>query len=60
MDFRLLGTIEGFADEVALPLGGPRQRAVIADLALHVARPVSTAQLIDDLWGETARRSAAP
>ena len=58
MEFRLLGTIEGSADEIALPLGGPRQRAVIADLALHVGRAVTTAQLIDDVWGETAPRSA--
>ena len=58
MEFRLLGTIEVSADESSLPLGGPRQRAVIADLALHVGRPVTTAQLIDDVWGETAPRSA--
>jgi YVTN family beta-propeller protein len=60
MDVRLLGTIEVWVDGVRLPLGGPRQRAVLADLAMHVARPVATAQLIDDLWGDRPPASAKP
>jgi DNA-binding SARP family transcriptional activator len=56
--FGLLGAIEVSVDGTSLPLGGPRQRAVLADLALHVGRAVPTAQLIDDVWGERPPVSA--
>ena len=42
MEIRLLGAIEACEDGIPLPLGGPRQRAVLADLALHAGRVVST------------------
>jgi|HubBroStandDraft_4_1064222.scaffolds.fasta_scaffold02252_4 YVTN family beta-propeller protein len=51
MEIRLLGAVEAYADGVALPLGGPRQRAVLADLALHAGQLVVAGRLIDDLWG---------
>ena len=51
MEIRLLGAVEAYADGVALPLGGPRQRAVLADLALHAGQLVAAGRLIDDLWG---------
>ena len=51
MEIRLLGAVEAYADGVALPLGGPRQRAVFADLALHAGQLVAAGRLIDDLWG---------
>jgi YVTN family beta-propeller protein len=40
------------------PLGGPRPRAVLVDLALHAGRVVSLAQLVDDLWGDSPPASA--
>lgn len=58
MEIRLLGAVEAFADGTALPLGGPRQRAVLADLALHAGQLIATDQLIDDLWGERPPASA--
>ena len=58
MDVRLLGAIEACADGIPLPLGGPRQRAVLADLALHAGQVVPTVQLIEDLWGERPPASA--
>ena len=58
MEFRLLGAIEVSADGVLLTLGGPRQRAVLADLALHAGQAIPAAQLVDDLWGEQAPPSA--
>jgi DNA-binding SARP family transcriptional activator len=58
MEFRLLGAIEVVADGSSVPLGGPRQRAVLADVAIHAGRVVPTAQLIDDLWGERPPLSA--
>ena len=60
MDVRLLGAIEVCADGISLVLGGPKQRAVLADLALHVGQVVATAQLIDDLWGARPPASAKP
>src|SRR5262249_917586 len=35
-----------------LPPGGPRRRALLADLALNAGTIVSTARLIEDLWGD--------
>ena len=58
MEIRLLGAVEVCADGILLPLGGPRQRAVLADLALHAGQPVPTIQLIDDLWGQRPPASA--
>jgi DNA-binding SARP family transcriptional activator len=58
VEIRLLGAVEAYADGVALPLGGPRQRAVLADLALHAGQPVSAGRLVDDLWGGEPPASA--
>ena len=49
---RILGPIEVWADGRRLDLGGPRQVALLAALAVHVGRAVSTDVLIDILWGE--------
>jgi YVTN family beta-propeller protein len=61
MDVRLLGAIEASEDGISLPLGGARQRAVLADLALHAGHVVSIGQLAEDLWGgrppATAKRT---
>jgi DNA-binding SARP family transcriptional activator len=40
MEIKLLGAVEACTDGIALPLGGPRQRAVLADLA----RPPASAK----------------
>ncbi len=53
MDFLLLGPLEVRSAHERLPLGGPRQRAVLADLLLHAGSVVSRDGLIDDLWGAT-------
>jgi DNA-binding SARP family transcriptional activator len=52
MDFRLLGPLEVRSQGRALPLGGPKQRAVLAMLLLQPGEVVSTDRLIDELWGE--------
>ena len=51
MEYLLLGPLEVRAARERLPLGGPRQRAVLADLLLHAGSVVSMDTLIDDLWG---------
>jgi hypothetical protein len=58
VDVRLLGIVEVCADGIVPVLGGPKQRAVLADLALHAGQIVPTVQLIDDLWGEQPPSSA--
>src|SRR4051794_23668005 len=52
MDVRLLGPIEVTFGNGAVPLGSPKQRAVLAMLALDAGITVSAEQLIDGLWGE--------
>ena len=58
MFFRVLGAIEVVEDGNSLPLGGPRQRSVLADLVMHAGQTVPTVQLIDDVWGEDLPPSA--
>ena len=58
MEFRLLGPLEVWDGERAIPLGGPKQRAVLAHLLLHANEVVSTDALIDDIWGETPPEAA--
>jgi YVTN family beta-propeller protein len=52
VDFRILGPIEVRRGEDALPLGGRKQRALLALLLLHANKAVSRDRLIDALWGE--------
>jgi len=48
----VLGAIEARRDGQTLPLGGPKQRALLAFLLLHANQPVSRDRLIDALWGD--------
>ena len=52
MEFRLLGPLEVEMDGAVLPVGGPRQRALLAYLLLHANEAVRREVLIDALWGE--------
>src|SRR3954453_21285381 len=53
MRIALLGPVAAFdADGESLALGGPKQRAVIAMLALQPRGVVSTDALSDGLWGD--------
>jgi DNA-binding SARP family transcriptional activator len=52
MDLRILGPLEVRVADGLLALGGSRQRAVLAMLALHLNEVVSTEFLIDGLWGD--------
>src|SRR5438034_6026375 len=57
-EFRLLGPLEVLEDDRPLPLGGSRQRAVLAILLTRANEAVSRDRLIDELWGETPPRTA--
>jgi YVTN family beta-propeller protein len=51
MEFGVLGPLEVSRAGCAVPLGGPRQRGVLALLLLEANRVVSMDRLAEDLWG---------
>ena len=59
MRFRVLGPIEVERGHVAVGLGGPQQRRLLAVLLSERGRVVSTERLVDTLWSDgTAPRDA--
>src|SRR5262252_1768433 len=58
MEFAVLGPVEVRIDGRVLPLGGPKQRALLALLLLNANEAVSRDRLMDELWGERAPESA--
>jgi DNA-binding SARP family transcriptional activator/DNA-binding beta-propeller fold protein YncE len=59
LDFRVLGPLQVAANGTFLPLGGAKQRAVLALLLLRPNEVVSSDRLIDELWGDSPPESAA-
>ena len=59
MEFRILGPLEVVADGQSLPLGGVKQRALLALLLLNANEPVSADRIVDELWGERPPPTAA-
>ena len=59
MHLRLLGPPELWANGRAAPLGGSRQRALLALLALRAGEVVPRERLIEALWGEAPPEGAA-
>ena len=59
LEIRILGPLEVWDGEKSLDLGGRRQRAVLALLAIHVGEVVSSERLITYLWGESPPPTAA-
>jgi flavin reductase (DIM6/NTAB) family NADH-FMN oxidoreductase RutF/DNA-binding SARP family transcriptional activator len=58
MEYRLLGALEARNEDRAVALGGAKRRALLAVLLLDAGRTVSSARLIDELWGDDAPASA--
>jgi predicted ATPase/DNA-binding SARP family transcriptional activator len=56
--FRLLGPLEVAVDGEVVPLGGQKQRALLATLLLEPNRIVSGDRLIDAVWGELPPETA--
>src|SRR4051794_34148462 len=52
MEFRLLGPFSAWEGPRELPLGGSRQRALLAVLVLRANELVPTSRLVEELWGE--------
>ncbi len=46
----MLGAVEALQDGRPLPIGGPRQRALLALLSLDPGRPVAAGRLVDEIW----------
>ena len=59
MEFRILGPLEVRDGDRLLPLGGPRQKAVLAVLLTRANEVVSAEKLIDELWGDEPPGTAA-
>ena len=59
MDLRILGSLEVAGLDGVAALGPPKQRALLAVLALHVGEIVSVDRLIDALWPSDPPRTAA-
>jgi DNA-binding SARP family transcriptional activator len=55
---RILGPLEAVVDGVAVPLGGPKQRAVLALLAGEAGRVVSVDRLQEALWPDEPEAQA--
>src|SRR5687768_14595606 len=58
MEFRILGPLEAVDGETPVPLGGRKQRALVARLLLDANRTVAVERLVDDLWGEDVPETA--
>ena len=55
---RILGPLEVRASDGPVPLGGAKQRALLALLLLNANRVVSRERLIDELWGDEPPETA--
>jgi DNA-binding SARP family transcriptional activator len=58
MEFLILGPLEVRSNGHSLPLGGPKQRAVLALLLLGANRVVSREHLIAELWPNAPGRDS--
>jgi DNA-binding SARP family transcriptional activator len=58
IDFRILGPLEVWDDDRPLPLGGAKQRALLALLLLRANQVLSRDRLIDELWAERPPETA--
>ncbi|MDX6637741.1 MAG: hypothetical protein QOJ01_1252, partial [Solirubrobacterales bacterium] len=59
LEFLLLGPVEARSGGSSLPVGGPKQRALLALLLLRAGEPVARDVLIDALWGERPPATAS-
>jgi YVTN family beta-propeller protein len=59
VEFRILGPLQVLEDGCELPLGSPKEQALLAVLLLHGGAVVSRDRLIEELWGESPPPTAA-
>jgi WD40 repeat protein/DNA-binding SARP family transcriptional activator len=58
VDFRVLGPLEVDTGDGPVALGGPKQRAVLANLLVRANEVVPTDTLIAEIWGDEAPEGA--
>lgn len=58
MEFQMLGPFEVWDGGSPIPLGGRRQRAVLALLAIHAGEVLSVDRIIEEIWAEDSPPSA--
>ena len=59
MEFRILGLVEAAHEGREIPLGGTRERALLARLLLAPNRVVARETLLEDFWGPSLPDGAA-
>jgi YVTN family beta-propeller protein len=59
VEFRILGPLQVLDGGTDIPLGSPKERALLAVLLLNVGAVVSRERLIEELWGESPPPTAA-
>jgi DNA-binding SARP family transcriptional activator/class 3 adenylate cyclase len=59
VEVRVLGPVEAWRDDRMVAVSAPKQRMILAALALRVGEVVSADELIDALWGERPPATAA-
>jgi DNA-binding SARP family transcriptional activator len=50
LHFRVLGPLQVDAEKVAIPIGGPKQRAVLANLLIRPNEIVPAESLMEEIW----------
>jgi DNA-binding SARP family transcriptional activator len=58
LDFGVLGPLQVSVDRQPVPLGTPKQRAVLALLLINRNRPVPRDSIIDAIWDDSAKADA--
>lgn len=58
MEVRLLGPVQLLAAGRVLDLGPPKERAVLAALAVDAGLPVDVDTLVDRVWGDNPPANA--
>ena len=58
VDLLVLGPVEVRNHGEPVPIGGPKQRAILALLTADAGHPVSLERLVDDVYGEEATEGA--
>ena len=61
MRYRILGVTQAEDDHgTAVPIGGPRLRALLTALALRTDRTTTPETLITEVWADTPPKDAGP
>ncbi|MER5808613.1 AfsR/SARP family transcriptional regulator [Streptomyces sp. NPDC002033] len=60
MEVKVLGPMEAYEDGVPIVPSAPKQRQILALLALQAPQAVTVPSLMEELWGEDIPRSASP